>query len=103
MYHHYQVPRKLVEIQAYCSSFEKRQMWLQSVFIEEPSVNLSDCGTLFNSKERNAFFFFFWFPFFFFLLAHNSIREENPIEGGKGESVTVELRSLTRWGPQQHL
>ena len=81
MYHHYQIPGKLVEIQAYCSQFQKRQMRLHSIFIEESSANLSGCGPLFNSKEKNTFFGVLSFSLFL----HSILSERtNQKREGKG-------------------
>lgn len=76
MYHHYRVPQKLVEIQAHCSLFQKRQVWLHLIFIEEFSANLSGCGALINFKCREVQFFFLFFP-----TCTYSIRKEKPKEG----------------------
>lgn len=95
MYHRYRVPQKLVEIQAHCSLFQKRQVWLHLIFIEEFSANLSGCGALINFKCREVQIFFNLFSYLHIIL----LERRNP-KREIGRSGTVQL-CLTRPGPQQ--
>lgn len=88
MYHHYHFPRKLVEIQAHYSLFEKRQCDYPR-FLWESSANLSGCEVV---KRRNTQIFCF---FSFLRFARDAVGDKKPREGEWKESRTVWL-CLTR-------